>query len=62
MTTVDLFDVSFLATLPGRTIEPAAMDRHGTVTLYGRNPCAHSIGVQPPEEKRKTEDGRRKER
>lgn len=57
MTIVALFDVSFLATLPGRTIEPAAMDRHGTVrsgslTLYGRNPFAHAICVQPHEDKR----------
>ena len=52
------FDIAPLATLPGRTIEPAAMDRHGTVrsgplTLYGRNPFAHSICVQPHEGKRK---------
>lgn len=58
MTIVALFDTSFLATLPGRTIEPAAMDRHGTVrsgplTLYGRSPFAHSTCVQPPDEKRK---------
>lgn len=35
------------------------MDRHGTVrsgplTLYGRDPCAHSICVQPHIEKRKS--------
>lgn len=58
MTIVAFFDLSFLRTLPGRTIEPAAMDRHGTVrsgsiTLYGRSPFAHSICVQPHEEKRK---------
>lgn len=58
MTIVALFDIALLATLPGRTIEPAAMDRHGTVrsgplTLYGRNPFAHSTCVQPHEEKRK---------
>lgn len=55
---VDFFDISFLRTLPGRTVEPAAMDRHGTVrsgplTLYDRNPYAHSICVQPHEDKRK---------
>lgn len=59
MTIVAFFDTSFLATLPGRTIEPADVDRHGTVrsgplTLYGRSPFAHSICVQPPEGKRKT--------
>ena len=58
MTIVAFFDISLLATLPGRTIEPATMDRHGTVrsgdiTLYGRSPYAHSICVQPHEEKRK---------
>ena len=58
MTIVAFFDVSFLRTLPGRMIEPAAMDCHGTVrsgslTLYGRNPFAYSICVQPHEEKRK---------
>ena len=41
MTIVAFFDVAFLATLPGRTIEPAVMDRRGTVrsgplTLCGR--------------------------
>lgn len=50
--------VTLLATLPGRTIESAVMDRHGTVrsgdiTLYGRSPFAHAICVQPHEEKRK---------
>lgn len=58
MAIVALFDISFLATLPGRTIEPAVMDCHGAVrsgplTLYGRSPFAHSICMQPPEEKRK---------
>lgn len=58
MTIVAFFDIAFLAALPGRTIEPAAMDRHGTVrsgslTLYGRNPFAHAICVQPHEGKRK---------
>ncbi len=58
MTVVAFFDIAFLETLPGRTIEPAAMDRHGTVrsgplTLYGHSPFAYSICVQPPEEKRK---------
>lgn len=57
MTIVAFFDIAFLATLPGRTIEPAAMDRHGTVrsgplTLYGRSPFAHAICVQPHEDKR----------
>lgn len=58
MTIVAFFDTSFLATLPGRTMEPAVMDRHGTVrsgsiVLYGCNPFAHSICVQPHEDKRK---------
>lgn len=58
MTIVALFDIAFLATLPGRTMEPAAMDRHGTVrsgsiVLYDRSPFAHSICVQPHEGKRK---------
>lgn len=58
MTIVSFFDTSFLATLLGRMIEPAAMDRHGTVrsghlTLYGRSPYAHSICVQPHEDERK---------
>lgn len=52
------FDVSLLATLPGRTVEPAAMDlrgavRSGDVTLYEPNPCAHSTCVQPHEDERK---------
>lgn len=58
MTIVAFFDLALLARLPGRTIEPAEMDRRGTVrsgdiTLYGRNPFAHSICVQPHEDKRK---------
>lgn len=58
MTLVAFFDVSLLATLPGRTIEPAVMDRYGTVrsgtiTLYDSDPRAHSICVQPHEDKRK---------
>ena len=52
------FDLALLATLPGRTVEPAVMDRHGTVrsgpiTLYGHSPFAHPICVQPREDKRK---------
>jgi hypothetical protein len=43
MTIVAFFDVASLATLPGRTMEPAVMDRHGavrsgSVTLYESNP------------------------
>lgn len=58
MTVVAFFDTSFLATLPGRTIEPAVMDCHGTVrsgpyALYGRSPFGRSICVQPHEDKRK---------
>lgn len=58
MTTVAFFDIVFLATLPGRTIEPAAMDRRGAVrsgpyVLYEASPYAHSICVQPHEDKRK---------
>ena len=58
MTVEAFFDIALLATLPGRTIEPAVMDRHGTVrsgplTLYGRSPFAHAICVQPREDKRK---------
>lgn len=58
MTIVAFFDIALLATLPGRTIEPAATDRHGTVrsgplTLYGRSPFAHAICVQPHEGERK---------
>lgn len=59
MTTVAFFDLAILATLPGRTIEPAVMDRHGTVrsgstVLYESSPYAHSICVQPHEDKRKS--------
>ncbi len=58
MAIVAFFDTSFLATLPGRTIEPAVMDRHGTVrsgplTLCSRSPFGRSICVQPREDKRK---------
>lgn len=58
MTVAAFFDIAFLAALPGRTIEPAVMDRHGTVrsgplTLYGRSPFAHATCVQPHEDKRK---------
>lgn len=58
MTPLAFFDLAFLRTLPGRTIEPATMDCHGAVrsgplTLYSSNPFARSICVQPHEEKRK---------
>lgn len=58
MTPLAFFDIAFLRTLPGRMIEPAAMDRHGTVrsgplTLYGHGPYAHAVCVQPHEDKRK---------
>lgn len=58
MTTVAFFDLALLATLPGSTMEPAAMDRHGTVrsgplTLYDHSPYARSICVQPNEDERK---------
>lgn len=58
MAIVAFFDIALLATLPGRTIEPAVVDRHGAVrsgplTLYGRSPFARSTCVQPPDEKRK---------
>ena len=57
MTIVAFFDIALLATLPGSTIEPAVMDRHGTVrsgdiTLYAHSPFAHAICVQPHEDKR----------
>lgn len=57
MTIVAFSGDAFLATLPGRTIEPAVMDCRGTVrsgplTLYGSSPFAHSICVQPHEDKR----------
>lgn len=54
------FDRALLTTLPGRTIEPAVMEKDGTVrsgplTLYNgaASPYAHSICVQPHVEKRK---------
>ena len=58
MTIVAFFDIALLATLPGRTVEPAVMDRHGavrsgSVTLCEPSPYAHSICVQPHEDKRK---------
>lgn len=60
MKIVAFFDLSALSTLPGRRIEPAVTDCHGTVrsgplTLYDgtRSPYAHSICVQPHEGKRK---------
>ena len=58
MTTVAFFDIALLATLPGRTVEPATTGCHGTVrsgplTLCGRSPFAHSKCVRPHEEKRK---------
>lgn len=57
MAVVAFFDTSFLATLPGRTIEPAAMDRHGAVrsgplVLCGHSPFARATCVQPHEDKR----------
>ena len=57
MAVVALFDTSFLATLPGRMIDPAVMDcrgavRSGPLTLYGHSPFAHAICVQPHEDKR----------
>ena len=58
MKPIEFFDRTLLATLPGCTIEPAVMDRHGTVrsgplTLYASSPYAHSMCVQPHVEKRK---------
>ena len=58
MTPLAFFDTAFLATLPGRTMEPAAMDSRGTVrsgpyALYESSPYAHSICVQPHEDERK---------
>lgn len=58
MTIVAFFDIAFLATLPGRTMEPAAMDSRGAVrsgpyVLYESSPYAHSICVQPHDDKRK---------
>lgn len=57
MTIVAFFDTSFLATLPGRRIEPAAVDcrgavRSGPLTLYGRSPFGRSVCVQPREDER----------
>lgn len=58
MKLVNPFDRALLATLPGRTIEPAATAEDGTVrsgalTLYdGALSSAHSICVQPHVEKR----------
>lgn len=59
MTIVAFFDLALLATFPGRTIEPAAMDgrgavRSGPVTLYDFSPYAHSILVQPNDGKRRS--------
>ena len=58
MAIVAFFDIALLAALPGRTIEPAVVDRRGTVrsgplTLYGRSPFAHSTCVQPRGDERK---------
>lgn len=58
MTTVAFFDLALLARLPERTIEPAVMDSRGAVrsgpyVLYESSPYAHSICVQPHEDKRK---------
>ena len=43
MTAVAFFDTSFLETLPGRTIEPAVMDRGGGLHVVrgvlGRGVC-----------------------
>lgn len=57
MVIVAFFDLALLATLPGRTIEPAVMDRHGAVrsgpmALCGRSPFGRSICVQPREDER----------
>lgn len=57
MTPLAFFDVVFLAALPGRTIEPAVVDSRGAVcsgpiTLYEPSPYAHSVCVQPREDKR----------
>lgn len=58
MAIVAFFDVAFLRTLPGRTIEPAATDRRGTVrsgplTLYSRSRFGRSTCVQPREDERR---------
>ena len=47
MAVVAFFDIAFLATLPGRRIEPAAMAEDGA-----DGPYAHSMCVQPREDKR----------
>ena len=59
MKRITAFDRALLETLPGRRIEPAAIDRHGTVrsgdvTLYdaARSPYARSICVQQHVEER----------
>ena len=61
MKLVNPFDRALLATLPGRTIEPAVVAKDGTVrsgavTLYdgARSPYAHSMCVQPRMEERET--------
>ena len=58
MTIVAFFDLALLARLPGRTMEPAATDSRGAVrsgpcALYESSPFAHSICVQPHDDKRK---------
>lgn len=58
MILISPFDRTLLETLPGRTIEPAVMEkdgavRSGDVTLYASSPYAHSTCVQPHVEKRK---------
>lgn len=58
MTPLAFFDFSLMATLPGRTMEPAVMDSRGAVrsgpyVLYEFSPFAHSICVQPHDDKRK---------
>lgn len=59
MKPIAFFDRALLATLPGRTIEPAVMESDGTVrsgplTLYSsdHSPYVRSICVQPHVEKR----------
>lgn len=52
MVIVALFDLAFLATLPGRTIDRHGTVRSGPLTLYGHSPFAHSVCVQPHEDKR----------
>ena len=60
MKTLKPFDYTALAALPGRTIEPAVMEKDGTVrsgdiTLYNSDhrPYVHSICVQLHENERK---------